>query len=239
MPDPGNQFETTSAEFGTTSWSEVRAAADDPERLGTLLGRYWAPMYAFLRRRGHDPADAADVVQGFIADVVRDRGLFERADPSRGRLRSLIRTALANYAVDEARRERSRPTRGRVPPIGAADRAGAEPVAEDTPERAFDRAWGASVLQRALEITEAECRAEGMEAHWRAFEARVLGPARGPRSAPGMEEVASAVGATDAQGASNMVRSVKRKLERAMRRVVAETTDEVEEELSRLRSLLG
>ena len=56
------------ATFTTTHWSVVLAAqADNPARardaLEQLCTVYWYPLYAYLRRRGHQPADAEDLMQ--------------------------------------------------------------------------------------------------------------------------------------------------------------------------------
>ena len=56
------------ASLATTHWSVVLAAhADDPTRARDALEQpctfYGYPLYAFLRRRGHQPADAEDWVQ--------------------------------------------------------------------------------------------------------------------------------------------------------------------------------
>ena len=59
-------------DFSTTNWSGVLAAAQtDPaaskRALERLCGRYWYPVYAFVRQRGHDVHDAEDLTQGLEA----------------------------------------------------------------------------------------------------------------------------------------------------------------------------
>ena len=60
------------ASFPTTRWSRILAARDgDPvaseaRRALAGLGRaYWHPLYAYIRRRGHDPETARDLTQEF------------------------------------------------------------------------------------------------------------------------------------------------------------------------------
>jgi RNA polymerase sigma-70 factor (ECF subfamily) len=36
------------------------------EALEKLCGRYWAPLYAFIRRQGESPHDAQDLTQAFF-----------------------------------------------------------------------------------------------------------------------------------------------------------------------------
>ena len=46
-------------QFPTTHWSRVVAAGDPGplarEALAELCRAYWFPLYAYIRRRGHDP----------------------------------------------------------------------------------------------------------------------------------------------------------------------------------------
>src|SRR5215218_5035786 len=56
---------THPAHFVTTRWSVVLAArANDgsPEALAWLCERYWLPIYALIRIRGHPPEAAKDLV---------------------------------------------------------------------------------------------------------------------------------------------------------------------------------
>ena len=70
---------SSAARFPTTCWSRILAAGDPdaPEARAALEGLcrdYWYPLYAFVRRKGHDPETAQDLVQGLFA------GLLERDD---------------------------------------------------------------------------------------------------------------------------------------------------------------
>jgi RNA polymerase sigma-70 factor (ECF subfamily) len=59
------------AGFQTTHWTLVSRARSDPaetarKALSDFCEAYWPPLYAFLRRRGHAPSEAQDLVQGFL-----------------------------------------------------------------------------------------------------------------------------------------------------------------------------
>ena len=41
--------------------------AGSADALASLCQLYWYPLYAFVRRQGHKPEDAADLTQGFFA----------------------------------------------------------------------------------------------------------------------------------------------------------------------------
>ena len=50
---------------------------------------YWRPVFAFIRRLGHSPPDAQDLTQDFFVMVLKGQ-LLQRANPARGRFRSLV-----------------------------------------------------------------------------------------------------------------------------------------------------
>jgi len=58
----------SAARFPTTHWSRVVTAGDPnapgaEAALGELCAAYWYPLYAFIRRQGRSPEDAADLTQ--------------------------------------------------------------------------------------------------------------------------------------------------------------------------------
>ena len=59
--------DASAAYFPTTCWSRILEARDPaaPESRAALEGLcrdYWYPLYAFIRRKGHDPETAQDLV---------------------------------------------------------------------------------------------------------------------------------------------------------------------------------
>jgi hypothetical protein len=74
MTDPAPPLRPTSdasvgAPFAPTEWSIIletrRDSANRRPALEKLCSAYWLPIYGYLRRRGHAPADAEDLTQGF------------------------------------------------------------------------------------------------------------------------------------------------------------------------------
>jgi RNA polymerase sigma-70 factor (ECF subfamily) len=70
--------------FATTHWSVVLAAGNPeaPEAtaaLERLCRIYWYPLYAYVRREGHSPADAQDLTQGFFALLLARNSLAQVA----------------------------------------------------------------------------------------------------------------------------------------------------------------
>lgn len=162
--------------FAPTRWSLVlRSRGEDvPSRIALeeLCGAYWFPLYAWARRSGMAPADAEDAVQGFFA-VVLGRRLFDRADESRGKLRTFLLTAFRRHIRDE--RDKSVAGRrggGRVVSFDgmeAEEWFREEALAEESPEHCFDRHWALTVLERALGRVEAGYARRGKAAEFAAL----------------------------------------------------------------------
>src|SRR5262249_32313263 len=125
-----------------------------------LCRDYWYPLYAYLRRAGHGPEDASDLVQSFFADLI-ERGDLAGADPARGRFRSYLRAACDHHVAHQRERDRALKRGGGRPPIAidlpdAEGRYGREPSHELTAERLFERRWALDLLDRVLARLEAE-----------------------------------------------------------------------------------
>ena len=73
--------------FVTTHWSLVVSAGgnDTPHArnaLEKLCRAYWFPIYAFVRRQGHNPHDAQDLTQEFFARLL-EKNHLAGADPAK------------------------------------------------------------------------------------------------------------------------------------------------------------
>jgi RNA polymerase sigma-70 factor (ECF subfamily) len=156
--------------FQLTRWSVVRgAAASDPAvrqaALERLCAQYWYPLYAYLRRKGRSPEDAADRVQGLFAHLLEgDRLGSVREGP--GRFRNWLLTALQNFERDLRDREHAARRGGGRPPIpidvGEGERRlELQGAATDDPETAFERAWALETLAMARDLLEQELRGAG------------------------------------------------------------------------------
>lgn len=146
-------------QFPETRWSLVLSAREGPEPrravLAALLRPRWRALYAVARAQGLAPADAEDAVQGFVAHLL-EGDLLERLDPSKGRLRSYLRTAFKHF-IANLRQEARAAKRG--------GGRGAEDVADieawlaspmPTPDVLFDRAWALELFGDALKALESE-----------------------------------------------------------------------------------
>jgi RNA polymerase sigma-70 factor (ECF subfamily) len=82
------------AGFPTTRWSRVARAVGTDDAgaraaLAELCAAYWYPVYAFIRRKGHGPDEAADLTQDYFARLL-ESGTVAAADPARGRFRAFL-----------------------------------------------------------------------------------------------------------------------------------------------------
>ena len=155
--------------FQTTCWSDVRRAAsldhDARSALERLCRQYWYPLYAYLRRSGHDPSTAQDHVQSFFADLL-SRESLKAADPDRGRFRTFMLTACRNHVANRHRAESTQRRGGHLQQVSIESAAGEqrydnEPVDQWTPEALFDRRWALAVIDAAMERLRQEYEAKG------------------------------------------------------------------------------
>ena len=85
--------------FPVTHWTDIVAARREgsstaAEALDRLCGTYWYPIYAYIRRKGHSDADAADFTQDVFVVLVQNLPQFQY-DSSRS-FRSWLKTVLTN-----------------------------------------------------------------------------------------------------------------------------------------------
>jgi RNA polymerase sigma factor (sigma-70 family) len=159
------------AEFRTTHWSVVLAARNDEaagqQALAQLCQTYWYPLYAFVRRRGHDPSDAQDLTQEFLLRLIERKSL-QSVTPERGRFRSFLLVALKNFLINEWSRSQRQKRGGGQRFISldeqtAEARYKIEPVESSTPETIFERAWAGTLLDRVLDRVAREYGENGKE----------------------------------------------------------------------------
>ena len=69
------------------------ASSPPPTRIGPrrgalaeLCAAYWFPVYALIRRKGHDPDSALDLTQDYFARLL-EKPVLAAADPRKGRFR--------------------------------------------------------------------------------------------------------------------------------------------------------
>lgn len=151
--------------FATTQWNVVLAARDGTDSqarhaLESLCDAYWYPLYGFIRRRGHSAEEARDLTQSFFADLL-SRDFLAAIDRSKGRFRSFLLASLEHFLSHERDRQHALKKGGGVQPLSldaaaAEDRYRREPLDDATPEVLFERRWGLTVMERAMDRLRAE-----------------------------------------------------------------------------------
>ncbi|MHC4440007.1 MAG: RNA polymerase sigma factor [Planctomycetota bacterium] len=230
--------------FLTTHWSMLEGIKqhDDKERslIGLLLERYWKPVYCYLRCKGYDNEKAKDLTQGFFHEVVLDRDLIDRADPSRGSFRSLLLHALNHYVVDEKRKEsaQKRIPKDKLVPLDITDLpALSEIIDEFDPAEAFNYTWKADLLERSLSEVKQNYLKQGMEKHWHVFRDRLLKPLIDNQQPTALKEICRQYSIENEAAASHMLETVKRRFQTVLRKQVRQTVltgQVVEEELKEI-----
>ena len=235
--------------FPSTHWTVIQdvCPGDDAHSqriIGGLLGDYWKPVYCYLRRRGYSNEESKDLTQGFFQEVVLSRDLIQRAEPARGRFRTLLLSALNNYLANVHRgaTAQKRIPRHKLVPLEQAD-AGALPdvVRTITSDESFHYAWISELLDRMLEEGEADCCRHDMAVHWNLFEDRVLRPMLEGKTPPPLVQLCARYGIEEATKASNMIFAVKRRLQGALKRYIRQSVasdDEISAEILELKRFL-
>jgi RNA polymerase sigma-70 factor (ECF subfamily) len=236
------------ARFPTTQWSRVVAAGDGTgpdarEALAELCAAYWYPLYALIRRKGHDADAALDLTQDYFARLL-ERGHVAVAEPAKGRFRSFLRTDCGFFLADQ--RDLARALKrggGRAPlSIDARDAEGryrVEPIDAITADRLFDRAWALMLLDRVLNRLDRESADSGRSAP---FESLKLVLTDGPR-AIAYATIAAQHGMTEA-AVEGAVRRLRHRYRILLRDEIAATLDDpspaaVADEIRALFAALG
>ena len=225
--------------FPSTHWSLVRRAgsADDAARreaLATLLTRYRPALLSYLRFVNGLASDEADeLLQDFIADHLLERQLAAKADPARGRFRTLLLTSLKNFATDHARAQRRRSAE----PLENTPQV----AAEVSPHAVVEAAWARALVRDVLEAMRRECAATGREDVWAVFEGRILEEAFGSGDTVPYATLAASLRLESPTQAANLLVTAKRMYARLLRLAVGEyesDPDAVEAEIADLRQTL-
>jgi RNA polymerase sigma-70 factor (ECF subfamily) len=170
--------------FATTRWTVVAAAGErsSPEgrrALAELCTAYWYPLYAFVRRKGWQPAEAQDLTQAFFAELL-ERDRLRMADQHRGRFRAFLMASLNHFIANQWRQAQALKRGGGLQPLSldfasGERRYGLEPAHECTPERIFERRWAMTLLDQALARLREEYESAGKLPLFEALKAHLGG----------------------------------------------------------------
>lgn len=238
-PTPGS-----ARQFATTHWSVVLEARNSPDEastaLETLCRTYWYPLYAFVRRAGHDPHSAQDLTQEFFARFLA-KNYLSGVSREKGKFRSFLLAALKHFLADEWDKSQTVKRGGGKPLVSLDDetaeaRYSLEPSHELTPDKIYERRWALTLLEQVLRHLEVEYESDGKKATFDALHPFLLGK----QAATPYSKAASTLGMTE--GAVKVaVHRLRRRYRELLRMEIANTVadaGEIEEELRHLLAAL-
>ena len=233
--------------FPTTRWDELAKAslhgdAEARAALEELCRRYWAPVHDFVRWKGYEEADAADLAQDFFVNFLETRS-WRRADPLRGSFRTFLLGAVM-HRLQKARVHQSRLKRGGG--VAAVSLDAWQENDADAPlpfqipaadAAYFDRAWAVRLLDAALQSVRDGYRECGKEDLFHVLKAFLTAS----QSLPSYEEVAQNALLHPA-AVKTEIHRLRLKFRAALRQEIARTISaphEIEEEFQHLRAVLN
>lgn len=215
--------------FETTKWSVIVAAsgarptAGSREALEQLCRAYWFPVFAFVRRQGHDRETALDLTQGYFAGLL-EKGLLRAADRERGRFRSFLLATVKQFLSDERKRHAALKRGGAVGFVDLESAVAEEGLQlsseEDSPEAAFERQWALTVFALARERLEFEFVDAGKQDQFRLLQGYLSGD-HAPRT---YAEIAAELNTSEG-GIKMAVQRIRQRFGRVLREEIAQTID--------------
>ena len=232
--------------FTTTHWSVVLAAKQrDVSRgdaaLEKLCRTYWPPLYAYIRRDGHDATEAQDLTQEFFARLLA-RDYLQHLHDRRGKFRSFLLAYLKNFLSEQRRKVGAQKRGGHCEFVSLNGPAGEdgyllEPVDALTPDQVFERRWAQAVMQAALDRLREEFLARGQAALFERLQNYQ------PRDPGGQSyaQLGDDLAMTEA-AVKSAVQRMRQRHRELLREEIAHTVtrpEEIEEELRHFRALLS
>jgi DNA-directed RNA polymerase specialized sigma24 family protein len=142
--------------FATTRWSIILDAGRGPSpeadlALAELCRVYWYPLYAYVRRLGHDMHSAQDLTQDFFYKLL-EKNYVGQADRRRGKFRWFLLTAFKCFLANEWDRIRAQKRGGGQEAIAldaltAERRYALEPVDKLSADQIYERRWALDLLE--------------------------------------------------------------------------------------------
>ena len=197
--------------------------------INDLLRKYWKPVYCYLRHKGHTNEEAKDLTQGFFQEVVLGRKLVHQASQAKGSFRKFLLTALTRYVKSAYRKEiaQKRIPKSNLVAIDYIDATElVEPLTELTAEGSFHYAWVSSLLDEVFAEVEADCHAHNLTVHWNVYRDRVVEPIAHEAEPPSLAEICKKYNIENRKKASNMVVTVNRRVQAAIKRHLRQALSE-------------
>ncbi len=229
--------------FATTRWTVVLAAGAPGSpaaavALEELCRTYWYPLYVYVRRRGHAPADAEDLTQEFFTRFL-EKNYLAGLKSDQGRFRAFLLTALKHFLANEWDRANRQKRGGGIRPLSldwqdADTRYQIDPADHLSPDKLYDRAWATTLLERVVSRLRAENQAEGRANQFEQLKYYLMvGTDKVPYA-----EVAAALILNE--GAVRVaVHRLRRRYRELLRQEIAQTLADPAQAAEEMRALLG
>ena len=232
--------------FATTHWSIIITAGDESspeaqEALEKLCRTYWYPIYAYVRRQGHNPEDAQDLTQAFFARFLEKR-YFRLANRDRGRFRTFLLTSLKNFLVNEwehahAAKRGGGATHLPLDSLVAENLYSFEASLDFNAEKIYERAWAMAALERVRARLQQEYAAKGKKEYFAQLESFLPGE----KSELSYAEAARRLGRSEGSLKSDVHR-LKNRYGEVLRSEIAQTVStpaEIDDEVRHLIRVLS
>ena len=211
------------------------------EALSRLCSSYWYPVYAYVRRGGHDPHTAQDLTQEFFARLI-EKNFVAGAAQEKGRFRSFMLIALKRFLVNEWQRTQAQKRGGGVQfvPLETEDaeaRYQLEPADELTAERVYERRWALALLDQVMNALRQEFLANGKSELFDALKVFLSGE----KGAESQLEIGARFGLSES-AVKSAVHRLRQRYRELLREEVAQTVVsrvDVEDELRHLLNVLS
>jgi len=242
----GNTIPEAGGVFATTHWSVVLAAkagssprADDA--MEKLCRTYWPPLYAYIRRQGHDATEAQDLTQEFFARLLA-KDYLHHLQHQEGKFRSFLLTFVQHFLSDERDKAGAQKRGGGKLQISldayeAEEREVLTPVDGLTAEQIYERRWARAVMDVAATRLEEEYRVRGKAALF--AQLKDLQP--GEHGEKRYADIALLLGLTE-QAVKNAAHTFRRRYAGLIREEIGQTVadpGEIEDELRYLIELFS
>jgi RNA polymerase sigma-70 factor (ECF subfamily) len=232
------------ANFTPTHWSVVLAAAGHNDSthardaLEKLCRNYWLPIYAFVRRQGHNPHDAQDLTQEFFARLL-EKNYLASADRDKGRFRSFLLASVKHFLANEWDKATAQKRGGgraliSIDAAAAETSFGMEPANLLSADKIFERRWALALLEQVLRRLRDEYTRDGKEKQFEQLKATLT---EASRSLPYAE---IAVRLATSEGAVKVaVHRLRQRYRELLRAEIADTVADASEIDDEIRNLFA
>ena len=229
--------------FATTRWSVVVSAGresspDSRRALESLCETYWYPLYAYVRRRVPDVAEAQDLTQAFFAELL-EKNYVAAATPQRGRFRSFLLTAFKHFLSKQWEKGKAQKRGGGQTRISldfeSADSTfTVEPASGLTAEQIYDQQWAVALLARIMQRLENELERAGKAKQFEELKGYLIGEHAGTTYAQAAEKLNMTEAAAKKAGSR-----MRRRYGELLREEIAQTVEGLEEVEGEIRKLFA